>query len=112
MNQREINLLNKLASNARAIISNHVAIPLGALIMSSIISDLKYKRIEVDIDLNIFSEFYSLINQYPIGTERLRYNFEYLEKQDKELDHVIALYKSRILSKCFEIVNKYCNRNE
>jgi len=112
MNQREINLLNKLVSNARAIISNHVAISLGALIMTGIISDLKYKRIELDIDLDIFNEFYSLVNQYAIGTERLRYNFEYLEKQDKELDLITTLYKNQILSKCFEIVNKYGNRNE
>lgn len=112
MNQREINLLNKLVSNARAIISNHVAISLGVLIMTDIISDVKYKKIEVDIDLNIFNEVYSLINQYAIGTERLRYNFEYLEKQDKKLDLIIALYKNQILSKCFEIVNRYGNRNE
>lgn len=112
MNQRDINLLNKLVSNARAIISNHVAISLGVLIMTGIISDLKYKGIEVNIDLNIFNEVYSLINQYAIGTERLRYNFEYLEKQDKELDRIIALYKKQILSKCFEIVNRYGNRNE
>lgn len=112
MDQREINLLNKLVSNARAIISNHVALSLGVLIMDGVVSDLKYKKIELDIDLNIFKEFYSLINQYAIGTERLRYNFEYLEKQDKKLDRIIALHKSRILSKCFEIVNKYGNRNE
>lgn len=112
MNQREINLINKLVSNARSIISNHVAIPLGVLIMSGIISDLRYKEIKLNIDLNIFNEFYSLINRYAIGTERLRYNFEYLKEQDEKLDHITAKYKNQILSKCFEIVDKYGNRNE
>lgn len=112
MNQREVKLVKRLVSNARAIISNHVAIPLGILIMSRIISDLEYKGVVLNVDLDIFEQLYSQINHYSIGTERLRYNFEYLTKQDKELDSIITQYKNQILSKCFEIVDKYGDRNE
>lgn len=100
------NLKKKLISNARAIITNHITIPLGVLKMTVIMCWLRNSNIDLNIDLNIFNEYYEMIHEYPIGTERLRYNFEYLKKEDKELDKITADYKNEILLKCFEIVNK------
>jgi len=110
MNEREKNIQNKLVSNARAIISNHVTIPLGVQIMTNLIFRIRNTNLITKIDFQVFEDYYSSTTHYAIGTERLQYNFEYLKQQDIGLDKLTALYKERILFKCFEIIKEFSDK--
>jgi len=107
MNQ---NQFNKLVSNARAIISNQISIPLGILKMERIIFGInqigKNEKLET-IDLRVFSEYNSKTINFAIGSERLKCSKEFLIEQDKLLDQLTSKYKEKLLNKCFEIIEEF-----
>jgi Protein of unknown function (DUF2489) len=107
--QREI-YIQKLVSNARAIISNQIGIPLGSIKMEKIMFWINHIETITEIDLRIFSAYNSETIQFPVGTERLRCNKEYLKEIDKELDKLTLQYKDRIFDKCFEIIGTFANK--
>ena len=104
------NYIKKLVSNARAIISNQIALPLGASKMYKILIWINQIEPLEEIDLKIFNEYISHIRNFPIGTERLAYEQEFLKRQDKELDELTMQYKDKIIDKCFEIIDKLANK--
>jgi hypothetical protein len=102
--------IKKLVSNARAIISNQIALPLGASKMTGIISWVDQIEPINQIDLAVFSEYRTKTKDLPLGTERLSYNLTYLKQQDEQLDELTKHYKDKIIEKCFEIIAVFGNR--
>jgi len=107
--QKRDGYIKKLVSNARAIISNQIAIPLGVHKMIKIISWISQIEPIENIDLSVFSEYDSKTINYPLGSDRLEYQIDYLKQLDKELDKVTLQYKDLIIEKCFEVVKHYKN---
>ena len=106
LHKRE-NYIRKLVSNAKAIISNQIAIPLGVHKMTKIVTWINQIEPLESIDLEIFAEYYSKTKNYPLGSERLEYQIEYLKQLDVELDKLTLEYKDLIVEKCFEIVKHF-----
>ncbi len=102
--QQEENLRNKLLANARAMLSNQVAMPLGAVKMNKIRNWGSGIEILAKIDLSVFEEYASTFKSSPVGSERLLWHKEALKEQDKHLDAMTGIYKDRIIDKCFEII--------
>lgn len=109
LHKRE-NYIRKLVSNARAIISNQIAIPLGIHKMIKIISWINQVIPLESIDFKVFVRCDSKTKNFPLGSERLEYQIEYLKQLDKELDELTLEYKDLILEKCFEIVKHFQNQ--
>ncbi|MGV3539833.1 MAG: hypothetical protein ACO1OQ_08485 [Rufibacter sp.] len=103
--QRE-RYIKQLVSNARAIISNQVGLPLGVLKMNKYITWIDYIRPLENIDLEIFSTYYINIDEVPIGTERLEWNIEKLIEFEEEFDHNNKLFRADVLRKCRELIDK------
>ena len=99
----------KLVSNARAILTNQIGIPLGVLKMGAIITRIQFIRPITEIDLSVFSEYNNKTSTFPINKERLHYNSEYLKQQDTILDELTVKYKDSIIIKCNEIIEMYSN---
>ena len=99
----------KLVSNARAILTNQIGIPLGVLKMGAIITRIHFIRPITEIDLSVFSEYNNKTSTLPIDKERLHYNSEYLKQQDTILDELTVKYKDSIIIKCNEIIEMYSN---
>ena len=107
--QNQLCNIEKLVSNARAIISNQIALPLGILKMTKIniwivsVSQIK----PINVDLTVFREYMDEVEHRPLGTERLQWDKEALQEQDKIIDEITMRYKERIIDKCFEIIETY-----
>ena len=96
-------VLDKLVSNAKAILSNRIGISLGVKKMNEIAFSLSDQQ-KNGIDLGVFEEFAKRINGCPVGSERLLWDKEALKKQDIIVDKVIRVYRDKIIDKCFEII--------
>lgn len=71
-NQQESNKYSKrLVSNARAMITNQIALPLGAVKMNNLALWARQSGAFTDINLDVFEEYASQFNGCPVGTERL-----------------------------------------
>ncbi len=103
------NYIKKLVSNARAIISNQIALPLGASKMDKILYWINQIEPLDNISLDVFIQYHSKIINFPLGTERLQYNPDFLKQQDTQLDTVTMQYKDQLIDKCFEIIDKFGN---
>lgn len=100
-----------MVSNARAIISNQVAIPLGVYKMNQIISWLEPYKVADDIDTSIFHDYDINVDDLPIGTERLQWNIEKLIEFEIEFDENNKMFKADILRKCRELIDTYASDN-
>jgi hypothetical protein len=111
MNDLEVtkrkNQIEKLVSNARAIISNEIALPLGSHKMEKIIGWINDVEPIKKIDLKVFSDYNNQTSDYPIGVDRLGYNKDYLLELDVKLDDLTSYFKPSIIEKCFEIINAF-----
>jgi hypothetical protein len=105
--QRRERYIKQLVSNARAIISNQVGIPLGVLKMNKYITWIDYIKPLENIDLKIFSIYYNKLGSLPIGTERLEWSIEKLIEFEEEIDQNNKLFKADVLRKCREIIDKF-----
>ena len=101
------NQIKKLVSNARAIISNEIGIPIGSLKMERIILWINDIKPLTEIQLDVFTSYNNQTNEYPIGVDRLGYNKDYLLELDVKLDEITHSFKKLIIEKCFEIIQKY-----
>ena len=99
--------INKLVSNARAIISNQVALPLGVYKMNQLISWFDPFKKTADVDMSIFRYYDLNVDDLPIGTERLRWNIEKLIEFEKAFDETNRIFKADILRKCSELIDTY-----
>ena len=100
-------LIKKLRSNAIAIITNQIDLHLGCIKMNTYIYNIRDIKALENIDLKVFEEFYKAFSLYPIIEEKKYYNKEYLAKLEIELDLIDNEYKSRIETKCKEIIEKF-----
>lgn len=64
LEEKRKSLIRKLVSNSKAVISNQVGLPIGAVKMLNIISRIKQIEPLTNIDLTVFSQYYLKINQY------------------------------------------------
>ena len=104
-NQEAIQInVKKLVSNAKAILTNQIALPLGVRKMNKIRCWINQSQLVTSIDFKIFDDFDNMIKSCPVGTDRLIWAQEALKEQDKIIDKAIAIYKDGILGKCFEII--------
>jgi hypothetical protein len=99
--------IKQLVSNARAIISNQVGLPLGVLKMNKYITWINYIKPLEKIDLEIFSTYYVNMDDLPIGTERLEWNIEKLIEFEEEVDQNNKLFRADVLRKCREIIDRF-----
>ena len=106
---RRNNQIKKLVSNARAIISNDIGMPMGSLKMERIIRDINYIKPITEVHLDVFSNYNNQTNEYPIGVDRLGYNIDFLLELDKKLDDVTEYFKPNIIKKCFDIIAQFGN---
>ncbi len=104
--QRE-KLIKKLVSNAKAILSNQIGLPLGVSKLEALITWIDNIEPLPSIDLQILSEYNKLTANYFIGPDRLVCNKDYLIKQDKGLDKITMNYKDELILKCFEIIDRF-----
>lgn len=103
------NQIKKLVSNARAIISNDIALPMGSLKMERIIGSINDIAPITEIALDVFSNYNNQTNDYPIGIDCLGYNVDYLLQLDIKLDDITDYFKPNIVRKCFEIINYFAD---
>jgi hypothetical protein len=104
--QRE-KLIKKLVSNAKAILSNQIGLPLGVSKFGPLITWIDNIEPLSDINLEILSEYNKLTANYFLGPDRLVCNRDYLIKQDKGLDKITMNYKDKLMLKCFEIIERF-----
>jgi hypothetical protein len=95
-------LRRKLVSNAKAILTNQIGLPLGVRKMTRIGRWTTQNGERVD--LSIFDQFDRAIVGCPVGSERLLWDKEALKAQDEVIDGAIRQYRSAIIDKCFELI--------
>jgi hypothetical protein len=98
------NNVKKLVSNAKAILTNQIALPLGVRKMNKIRYWINQSQSIMNIDFKIFDDFDNMTKGCPVGSERLLWAQDALKVQDKIVDNASAIYKEGILGKCFEII--------
>jgi hypothetical protein len=103
--QRLGQLEKKLVSNARAILTNQIALPLGVHKMTRILTRIGHIK-PIEIDVQVFDQFEAKTRGLPIGTERLQWNIDSLKKEDQQLNKVVEIYREQILDKCSEIITR------
>jgi hypothetical protein len=105
--EKRKNYIKKLVSNAKAMVTQQINIPLGSQKMTKIIYWINNIEPLNDIDLSIFSRFYSEIQHLAFGIERSSYNKELLQSEDSKLDYIVLNHKEKIIEKCYEIIHLY-----
>lgn len=103
--QNRVGNVKKLVSNAKAILTNQIGLPVGVRKMTKIQHWINPALTE--IDLKIFGEFDLAVGRCPIGPERLLWDKDALKIQDQVIDKVIVAYRDDIIDKCFEVVDLF-----
>ena len=103
---RREQLIKNLVSNAIAIISNQIALPLGVQKMKKIAYWIE--QIEpLQHDFQVFYSYDKSTNDLPLGTERLNWNIEKLIELEVGIEKADMKYKYEILRNCKNIIDKY-----
>ncbi|HEY9401131.1 MAG TPA: DUF2489 domain-containing protein [Pyrinomonadaceae bacterium] len=110
MNEQKRNsYLRKFVSNARAIISHQVGLPVGCMKMDRL---LRWLEIEGEkLDFPVFGEYYKNVLEIPIASERLECSRAALRRYDARLVPINLEYRERIIDACFEIIERYGARH-
>ncbi|MCP3685512.1 MAG: hypothetical protein GY861_22910 [bacterium] len=109
--------LKKLASNARAIVTNQVGFPIGCVKMARILFWM-YTEAGVEGEkisgkyIRIFDAYYDETDALPKGTERLHWDRDALKKKDEILWEVNQRYRDQVLDICFDIIEQYGETEE
>ena len=106
-NQRRNNYIKKLVSNSRAILTNQITIPVGSQKMEKIIFWINAIKPIIEVDLKVFIDLNNQTGDYPIGTDRLSYEKNFLAKLDSELNPLVESFKDDIIKKCEEIIQVF-----
>lgn len=101
-----------MVANARAIISDQIGLSTGVRKMSNILSSLKPYEIIPIAEINIFEKYDERTRFIPSGTARLHCSKEAFERYDEALEEVNLRLRKKILSVCFEIIEKYGERTK
>ena len=104
-------LLRKLTANARAIISDQIGLSVGVRKMCNILLWLEpYERVKA-AKIDVFAKYDDETRLIPTGAARLHCSREAFKKYDDALEKVNQKLRARILEACFEIIDKYGERN-
>jgi hypothetical protein len=106
MNEQKRNsYLRRIVSNARAIISYQVGLPVGCLKMDRL---LCWFEIEGEkLNFPVFGEYHENVREIPIASERLECSRAALRRYDERLVPINLEYRERILDACFDIIERY-----
>ena len=111
-NDKRAGLIKKLVSNARAIISDQVGLSVGAGKMRNILIWLKpYETVRI-ADIGVFEKYDERTRLIPQGTARLHCSPEAFERYDAALEEVNQRLRKKLLKVCFEIIEKYGEREK
>lgn len=95
----------KFVSNARAIISYQIGLPVGCMKMDRL---LRWFEIEGEkLDFPVFGEYYKNVREIPIASERLECSRAALRRYDERLVPINLEYRERIIDACFDIIERY-----
>lgn len=95
----------KLASAARAMLSQQVGLAVGA---SRIVNCLTWLGAESGQLHPVFSQFLNAIpRDIPLGGARLLWNPEAMLETDQRLAPIENLYRERLFRECIEIIRAY-----
>ena len=103
---RRRKLIGDLVSNSRRILSNEIAFPLGIHISAKIftrISDIE----PLNFNSQEFIDYDKQLNDYPLGTDRLKYKIDLLIQFESEIIELNQEYLSILMKLCKEIIDKY-----
>jgi hypothetical protein len=106
--ERHRSLVKQLVANARAIISYQVGLPFGCARMSKILYWLEPFEA---LDFPVFKQYAAATLEIPTGSERLHCTREALRRYDQKLVAVNLEYREDVLDTCFEIIERFANRN-
>ena len=107
--QVEENSINKLVSNARAIIANEVALPQGCIRMERVLMAL---HASPDISYPLFRDYLQEVRKQgplPIGQERLQWDRDKLAELDLRLRALNSRYEAKIIETCWTILDRHGN---
>jgi uncharacterized protein DUF2489 len=106
--ERHRSLIKQLVANARAIISYQVGLPFGCARMSKILRWLEPFEV---LDFPIFKQYAAATLEIPTGSERLHCTRDALRRYDQKLVAINLEYREEVLDTCFEIIERFANRN-
>lgn len=105
---RHRSLIKQLVANARAIITYQVGLPFGVVRMRRILTWLKPFEI---LEFPVFDDYANATVALPTSSERLNCSRDALRRYDKKLVAINIEYREQILDTCFEIIERFANRN-
>jgi len=111
VDQKHEVLLRKLVANARAMITDQVGLSVGASKMWKILYWLTPDECPDISSIDVFDKYNEQTRLIPTGSARLHCSREAFQRYDQALEDVNKRFRSRILDVCFEIVEKYGNKN-
>jgi hypothetical protein len=103
--QKRDSYFRKLVTNARAIISYQVGLPVGCVKMNRLLYWLENEGEELDFP--IFGEYLEKVREIPTGSERLECSRAALRRYDERLVPINLEYRERIIDACFDIVERF-----
>jgi hypothetical protein len=106
--ERHRSLIKQLVANARAIISYQVGLPFGCARMTKILGWLEPFEV---LDFPIFKQYAAATLEIPTGSERLHCTRAALRRYDLKLVAINLEYREDVLDTCFEIIERFANRN-
>lgn len=104
--QKQKNYLKKLVSNARAIISYQVGLPVGCIRMGRIVYWLENAGYTVPKFI-VFEKYLMETNDLPTASDRLHCSRDALRRYDERLVAINLKYREEIIDACFEIIGEY-----
>ena len=110
-NDKLAGLKKRFVSNARAIISEEVGLSIGVRKMCNIILWLNEEEPSIYSSRTVFQEYDNRIREIPYGTARLYCSKEAFKRYDDALNRVNEAFRERIFNACFEIIEKFGDKN-
>ncbi|MBN7811257.1 hypothetical protein J0A68_09830 [Algoriphagus sp. H41] len=104
--ERREKLIRDLVSNSRRILSNEIGFPLGIHIMAKIfrwINDIE----PLDFHAEDFFEYENQLDDYPLGTDRLKYNIDVLIHYEDRISELNEVYRSKLMRLSKDVIDKY-----
>jgi hypothetical protein len=96
--------IDKLVSNARAIITYQVGLPVGCLRMARLLYSLQALG---SFEYPAFGEYLLEVENLPISSERLHWARDALRKVDECLDKTNAKFRDRVFEACHDIIDAF-----
>jgi len=106
--QRHRSLIKQLVANARAIISYQVGLPFGVVRMQKLLTWLRPFEV---LNFPVFERYRAATLDLPTSSERLHCSRDALRRYDMRLVAINLEYREEILDTCFDIIERFSNRN-